>query len=502
MSDPTAPLYTAAIILPILAFPSWIFCVPALFWQFRQGNIAAGSLINFFNSINPLIWPRDNLDEWWSGNVWCDINVRLQIGAIAGTTASAAMIVRKLARVMDTRSLTVSTSKSSKRREQFLEVAWCWGYPLVLILVYYVVQPVRYMLYTIQGCLNAYDTSWPSVVLNFMWAPITTLVAAVYAGKSPLPSSPTISYFLLTPTPGILTYRLYRYRREFARLVAARNTTKSRFVRLFLICLIVILVYLPYTTWLLTNLIAATRGHDAYSWNRIHDPATFNTISKVAMYGNVPVDKWGQVATGYVLFFVFGTGADAWKLYRQMALTVGLGKWFPGLYATRESGAVTPRSFATWRDSVTSRAKSVFQSRSGSMTNSTVGGTSRNDSVGMAEMSQLRQVSTEDPMLDQTSSTRSSWLSKIFTRQSVPHAVLPMFTHRAHLTPESTVTRSKDWALRGDAPDFTAHVSATAHGAGETEGIHVFREMRFEVRMTRWSRSGSRMMTCSDVHEG
>jgi hypothetical protein len=195
MSNMIAPLFPQAIILPVLAFPSWILCIPPLCWQVRQGNISAGSLIlwvmmiNFFNSINPLIWPRDNLDEWWDGNIWCDINVRIQVGAIVGTTASTAMIVRRLARVMDTSNMTVSTSRNSKLKEKALEILWCWLYPLALIIVYYIVQPVRYLIYGIVGCLSAYDTSWPSIVLSFMWAPLTTLVAAVYAGKLVNPNS-------------------------------------------------------------------------------------------------------------------------------------------------------------------------------------------------------------------------------------------------------------------------------------------------------------------------
>jgi pheromone a factor receptor len=186
----TAPLHPQAIILPLIAFPSWILCLSPLVWQFRQGNIAAGSLIlwvilaNFFLSINPLIWPRDNLDEWWDGKIWCDLHIRIQVGAAAGTTASAAMIVRKLAKVMDTSNMTVSSSQYSQRKEMALEILWCWVYPLVLIIVYYVIQPIRYIIYGIVGCLAAYDQSWPSVVLSFMWGPITTLVAACYAGKS------------------------------------------------------------------------------------------------------------------------------------------------------------------------------------------------------------------------------------------------------------------------------------------------------------------------------
>jgi pheromone a factor receptor len=190
MSDLYAPLSSQAVLFPIIAFPSWILCIPPLFWHFQQSNVASSSLIlwvmlvNFFNSINPLIWPRDNVDQWWDGQVWCDINVRIQIGIIVGTTASAAMIVRKLAKVMDTRNITVSTSRESKVKEKMWEILWCWVYPLVLILVYYVIQPARYLIRGIVGCIAAIDPSWPSIVLSIMWAPITTLVATYYAGES------------------------------------------------------------------------------------------------------------------------------------------------------------------------------------------------------------------------------------------------------------------------------------------------------------------------------
>jgi len=487
MSDTMiAPLYNTAILLPVTAFPSWILCLPPLFWHFRQGNIAAGSLIlwvcliNFFNSINPLIWPRDNLTDWWNGNIWCDINVRIQVGAIVGTTASTAMIVRKLAKVMDTSTMTVSTSRNSKIKEQALEIAWCWLYPLVLIIMYYVVQPVRYLIYSIQGCLTAYDTSWPSIVLSFMWAPITTLVAACYAGKSLIPLSSSLHEQMLMKT-AVLSYRLYRYRLEFARLVAARNTTKSRFIRLFIICIIVILVYVPYTVWLLVVLIRAIRGQEPYSWSRVHNPATFNTIMKTPAFGRVPIDKWGQVATGYVLFFVFGTGADAWSTYKKMAIGVGLGRWFPVLYTVRESGNATPTSLRTWG----SRAKSVFWSRSGSIANTTIGGTTRNNSVVMAEMPALRQVGTEEAMLaprqgEARSSTRSSFLSRIFHRPAAAHTVLPLFTHRSHFMPETTDSR----VPREHSPGVSAHAWATqsdkssSHHGSETEGVRVFREVR------------------------
>lgn len=187
-----APISTQAILFPAVAFPSWILCIPSMVWHFRQANVAAGSIIlwlmlhNFFNSVNALIWPRDNVQEWWDGRVWCDIHVRIQVGSYIGAAASSAVIMRKLARVMDTRNITVSTSRSSKTRERIWEILWCWAAPMALVIVYYVVQSARYFIYGIVGCVPAYDPSWLSLVLNVLWFPVTTMFAAYWSSESSL----------------------------------------------------------------------------------------------------------------------------------------------------------------------------------------------------------------------------------------------------------------------------------------------------------------------------
>lgn len=419
-SEAIAPRSAQVTLLPIIAFPAWLLCVPSLVWHFRQGNVAAGSLIlwvsmmNFFLSINALIWPRDNLDEWWNGNVWCDINIRVHIGAMVGTTASVAMIVRKLAKVMDTNNITVSSSRGSKMKEAILEITWCWIYPLVLIIIYYIVQPVRYMIYGIVGCVAGYDTSWPSVVLSFMWAPITTVIAAGYAC--------------------LLTYRLYRYRREFVRLVTARNTTKSRFVRLFIICMVIIMIYVPYTIYLLAAL--CKQVVDPYDWNRVHDPVLFNSILKMPSHGKVPLDKWVQAATGYVIFFIFGTGSDAHKLYKDALLAVGLGKLFPALYTWNTSGPSTPSTFRharSWTSNLSNKAKSMFWSHDDSMTETSRGSVVREDSLVKGEVTQLRPVMTEESITqrgmtptDSSMSLKTSFFKGFFRRGQRQTDLLPL----------------------------------------------------------------------------
>jgi pheromone a factor receptor len=459
MSAELAPLHAAAIIFPLLAFPSWILCIPPLVWHFSQRNVAAGSLIlwvillNLFNSINPLIWPRDNLTEWWSGSIWCDINVRVQIGAQVGMVASIAMILRKLAIVMDTRNMTVSCNRGSRIRSQILEFAWCCGYPFALIIVYYTVQSIRYFIYAIEGCISGYHVSWASVVLGAMWAPLTMVAGVYYAG--------------------LCLYRLFRYRQEFHRLLSARNTTKSRFIRLFTICIVTLLFYVPYNLaafWLFLNEVP---WQAPYDWDQVHGPK-FNTVIRVPTHGQVHLDKWGQVMTGFVIFLIFGTGSDAYNTYKKILLAIGLGKVFPSLHLMHEGGE-TPSSFISARDwtaSCASKAKSIFSSRSQSSnldTSVSIG--SMRNSVVLESIPNQRPESAASILPREPASPPTRPLFQRFTRRE---PILPLFSQRsAFQTP--SVEASVDQG-------FSAHAWATDDLASlrnnEPSRVHVIHEIR------------------------
>jgi pheromone a factor receptor len=253
----------------------------------------------------------------------------------------------------------------------------------------------------------------------------------------------------------LLSYRLYRYRREFVRLVAVRNTTQSRFIRLFIICVIVILVYVPYTIWLLVSL--SYQITDPYSWSRVHNPNRFNSIVKAPSFGVVTVDKWGQVATGYVLFFVFGTGSDAYNTYKKMLVVCGLGRIWPSLYILRESGASTPNSFINARtltSSVTSKALNVFKSRSDSFAE-TWHGSTRHNSVAVGSIQRLSSITTAGP------TSQPLFFGRVFGRKAQLSTVLPLFAHsQSRSKEEITVFGTHNSYNREQRPRVLAHAWA------------------------------------------
>lgn len=113
----------------------------------------------------------------------------------------------------------------------------------------------------------------------------------------------------------VVLVRLHRYRSEFSRLVQIHSTTRSRFLRLFLLSAIFLLGNIPsQVTVLYFNL---PRRLKPYSWSRSHDPRLRQTIVIVPAYGLLIPDRWICLICGFLIFLFFGLGTDASAMYRS-----------------------------------------------------------------------------------------------------------------------------------------------------------------------------------------
>jgi pheromone a factor receptor len=308
-------------------------------------------------------------------------------------------------------------------------------------------------------------------------------------------SVPTIQVRSITPPTyktilsrilGLLIFRLFRYRREFHRLISARNTTKSRFIRLFLMAKIFITVFLPYNICILY--VQASTAKDPYDWNFVHG-SNWNTIIKVPTHGEIRWDRWAQIASGYLLFLLFGTGLDAHNTYKRMFCAVGLGKIFPSLHVMRESSSATPSSvtFAKgFASSCASKAKSYFSKGDSSI--DSLPGSTRSDSIYLDTPTKGRPVPfqhipTNEPMLPprsthfaNMSSTTRSVFNRMFGGGSHQSLVLPLFASKSvdqmsavEKSPVESIpsgVHARAWAVDGSA--------AMRHGNG---GVHVVHEV-------------------------
>ncbi|WEW56429.1 a-factor receptor [Emydomyces testavorans] len=335
--------------LSATALLSLLFCIPPLVWHSRNKNFPAVCLTvwviiaNVYNFVNPFIWPTDDIPSWWNGHGYCDIQAKLITGAGVGLAGPLACIFRSLAKVLDTDRATLMPSKGEKRRTLAFDITFCVIIPIFVMSIHYIIQENRYFIYAIVGCMPSYVSSWPSTIVGYMWPPLILTVAAVYAG--------------------LVVYRLIKYKREFNYIVSTSSTTtKSRFVRLLTLALVLLLGSYPVQMYVLYFNVTAFQPWKPFSWSEVHGPE-WQKIDKYPMNGKVFFDRWIQVTAGFLLFAFFGFGRDATLMYRSFLLKLGLGRCFPGLEHPHIMGSGEGSS-GSKSGSFGSRAKMIFGKKS------------------------------------------------------------------------------------------------------------------------------------------
>lgn len=187
--EPYFELSPHGVTLCVLALLSFLVCIPPIVWHSRNGNFPAACLIgwfivqNFFNFVNPLIWPTDDVTSWWDGQGYCDIQSKLITGAGVGIAGPLICIFRSLAKVMDTDRASLVPSKAEKIRSRVFESVFCVVIPVIIMIIHYVVQDCRYLIYSIVGCMPAYYESWTSIVVGYVWPPVLLTAATIYCSE-------------------------------------------------------------------------------------------------------------------------------------------------------------------------------------------------------------------------------------------------------------------------------------------------------------------------------
>lgn len=190
MNGSGSPVYPNAVTVPVLALIAIIIDTPPFCWHVRNRNLAASSLVlwviisNLMNFVNPLIWPTDDILNWWQGEVFCDIEIKFTMAANFGVIGSMACIMRNLAQVLDTNRTVLIPSKARQRRKVIIDCLFCFGGSVYVMAVHYIVQPSRYYIFAISGCTPSFDNSWPKLVIVFIWPPIICLVVIYYSSEA------------------------------------------------------------------------------------------------------------------------------------------------------------------------------------------------------------------------------------------------------------------------------------------------------------------------------
>ncbi|KAI6874299.1 hypothetical protein KC338_g1254 [Hortaea werneckii] len=324
-SKPEELVYTSAIVFAFFSLLVTFLIIPPLVQHWRNRNIGAtlcvfyAMIMNLMAFINAVLWPNDDLEHWYNGSGLCDVEVKLQIAWSVAAPATFICVLRALANAMNTERLSLSKTKAQRWRGYAIDLTLCVGIPLLSMIFHFIVQSKRYFLYGISGCVPTATQSYLTVGLIYIPPLLLVLVDA---------------YFAL-----LILYRLCRYRRTFSIILAHNDTTKSRFLRLYILCIVWLLGIIPLSSWMLSVNLGSQQ--EPYKWVEAHDYSKWNEIVVIPSNGNIVFDRFIWLGCGIMVFLTFGFGKEAVSMYRNGLLAVGLGRLFPGLGSDHDRSHIT-----------------------------------------------------------------------------------------------------------------------------------------------------------------
>ena len=349
--------------MPILSLIAIFLDIPPFVWHVKNRNLPAASLVFWillplsFDFINALIWPTDDTSKWWCGYGLCDVEVKFLLASTTGLPGSLAGIMRNLALILDTENTVLVQSLTQRRKKLVAEILLSFGFPIYMICIHYIVQPTRYYIFAIAGCVTSFDDSWPTVILVWIWPSLLCFMAAYYSSKSiPSPFFWSYSSFVV-----LVTVRMLKYRRDFSSILESSNSnlTKSRFKRLFFMSATMVLIVLPVELYTLYRSVSFPLIQ--YDWKAIHG-SSWSEIIMVPTGGKVFYDHWIHIAIAFALFFFFGLGKDAIRMYRRWLSKVGFDAIFP-LLREDSPASRTINTSARQGGFSSSTARSLFMRR-------------------------------------------------------------------------------------------------------------------------------------------
>ncbi|KAF8861901.1 STE3-domain-containing protein [Acephala macrosclerotiorum] len=314
-----------SIALPFFALVGIIITYLPLrsFWSHRNvplvSIVIANGIYNLWSFLNPIIWPNDDQALWWPGYGLCDIQVLLSYPIGIALAASLCALSKGLAVALDTENARLHQTKSTKHRKIISDVVFCWGIPVLQLVLHYVIQSGRYQIYPVYGCADVLDNSWPTIVIIMIWLPFFTFLNMYYAV--------------------LLLFRLRKHRRTISSALTSTGSgfAARKYIKLVLITLSLIVIYLPIQMVLFFKVLPTDLV--SYSWSRVHDPTIWNPIEyfHTGDYPNIQYNGWAGVGVAFLLWAFFGFNDDAVDTYRLWMVKMGLAHFWPSLKNTREA---------------------------------------------------------------------------------------------------------------------------------------------------------------------
>jgi pheromone a factor receptor len=186
---------------------------------------------------------------------------------------------------LGTENTTLPPSRGQCRRRLASKIFFCIVCPLYMIVARFIVQPFRYYIFDISGCVESFDNSWRGIILMFIPPLVLCAVAAGYCGFA--------------------VFRLLRCRNQFSTILASSQSkvNETRFLKLFILSTTLIVIFLPIAIYVFTRNLGYPRQH--ISWSEVHGRDRSKSVPRVATQGTVNFDCWLNVGICYAVFAFF-----------------------------------------------------------------------------------------------------------------------------------------------------------------------------------------------------
>ncbi|KAF9803215.1 hypothetical protein IEO21_09726 [Rhodonia placenta] len=277
--------------------------------HWRARNVATLSLIAWLFVVNVIYGVNTSV---WNQNaevrliVWCDITTKIIIGANSALPACTLCICKHLELIASGRA--VRLTHEDKRRRMFFELAMCFGVPMMLMALQYVVQGHRFDIVEDIGCQPATYYSIPAVFI--VWFPplLFSTITLIYAS--------------------IALLHFFRQRLTFAAHLRDANSSlnTSRYLRLIAMSITEIVWGTSFTALAMyDNISPGLRPW--VSWNYVHSNFSrmgqFALVEFTATYiQQLFLFYWAIPASSYIFFLFFGFGEETMKDYSRVLVWV------------------------------------------------------------------------------------------------------------------------------------------------------------------------------------
>jgi pheromone a factor receptor len=152
----------------------------------KNGEFAASvwcvinMILNVYYVVNALIWRNDNVQTWFDGRGWCDLQIYTVYPFQTIYAACVFTIMHNLATKVGMMRAT-SLSSSEKRRRNIREALILFIIPLLQVIMTYFVLEQRFNVATLIGCRNIYHRNWVYVIIFNFPIPIFTILAVFFS---------------------------------------------------------------------------------------------------------------------------------------------------------------------------------------------------------------------------------------------------------------------------------------------------------------------------------